>query len=341
MASLWRRNSKIRLLALCAAAAVLAGCAQTGPMNSGHQPQYAGTAPDVARLLHYCDRMAAQGNLDLALGMCARAHEKDQTNPLPLVKLAGVLTGLGRHEDALRSYRVLLAVDPLHVEGRYRLARSLIDLGRFQEAREELERALQVAPDDVRLYNALAVMTDKAGRHEEAQALYRSGLAYDPGNLSLRSNLGLSLVLGGQHAEGLALLSEIAAHPAAGPVTRANLALAQSHLERSRRLSEDTALVAPRTPVERRPIPTPLRSGAVSAPASLEPEPGLMATPLVMPGRGTASIALDSDALPEPQAGALRLLPPEQEAEDERDRVAEGGTAIETWLSGVFSNLFD
>ena len=54
-----------------------------------------------------------------------------------------------------------------------------------------------------------------------------------------------------------------------------------------------------------------------------------------------ASIALDSDALPEPQAGALRLPPTEQDAEDERDRVAEGGTAIETWLSGVFANLFD
>jgi Flp pilus assembly protein TadD len=184
-------------------------------------------------LLDYCKRLHSRGDLNLAAGICNRAHEINPTDPAPLIELARVLEELEVTESAVEAYRAALLLDPEQTDALYGLGKIYIDQQRYDLAMEPLEAAAQQPTDDPRIYNALGVIMDQQGQHADAQAYYRQGLEHSPRNVSLRNNLGLSMVLDGQPEAGLAMLRDVAAEPAAGATTGRNLEMASQMAAKS------------------------------------------------------------------------------------------------------------
>jgi len=177
-------------------------------------------------LLAYCKRLHDRGDLNLAAGICNRAHEISPTDPAPLIELARVMEDMEMTQSAEEAYRAALLLDPGHNDALYGLGKIYIDQQRYDLAMEPLQAAAAQDTDDPRIYNALGVIMDQQGQHADAQAYYREGLEHSPRNVSLRNNLGLSMVLDGQPEEGLAMLRDVAAEPAAGATTGRNLEMA-------------------------------------------------------------------------------------------------------------------
>lgn len=177
-------------------------------------------------LLDYCKSLHSRGDLNLAAGICNRAHEINPTDPAPLVELARIMEKLGRPASAEEAYRAALLLDPQQTDALYGLGKIYIDQQRYDLAMGPLEAAAQGQSGDPRIYNALGVIMDQQGQHADAQAYYKQGLAHSPRNVSLRNNLGLSMVLDGQPEAGLAMLRDVAAEPAAGATAGRNLEMA-------------------------------------------------------------------------------------------------------------------
>jgi Flp pilus assembly protein TadD len=177
-------------------------------------------------LLDYCKNLRSRGDLNLAAGICNRAHEINPTDPAPLIELARVLEELEMTASAEEAYRAALLLDPQQTNALYGLGKIYIDQRRYDMAVGPLEAAAEVQSDDPRIYNALGVIMDQQGQHADAQAYYKQGLAHSPRNVSLRNNLGLSMVLDGQPEAGLAMLRDVAAEPASGATAGHNLEMA-------------------------------------------------------------------------------------------------------------------
>ncbi len=214
----------VRLAAVLALAGLTVACAspQHGPTvaPAGYGKDDASRA---ARLVQYCDRLAAKGELVTALGLCARAHEIDPDNPETLMKVAAILQSLDRGEAAAQTYGLLLERHPGHQEARYSLGKLYMQSGEHSLAAMHFDQAIRANPEDPRPYNALGILRDQAGEHQAAQALYRTALERDPGNLSVRNNLGLSLALSGQRDAAIDVLAELAVDPAANETVLRNL----------------------------------------------------------------------------------------------------------------------
>jgi Flp pilus assembly protein TadD len=202
-------------------------------------------------LLDYCKRLHSRGDLNLAAGICNRAHEINPTDPLPLIELARVLEALEMAASAEEAYRAALLLDPQQTDALYGLGKIYIDQQRYDMAMGPLEAAAQVQTDDPRIYNALGVIKDQQGQHADAQAYYHQGLAHSPRNVSLRNNLGLSMVLGGQPEAGLAMLRDVAAEPAAGATAGRNLEMASQIAAQRILEAPDEGASAPDTPDSR------------------------------------------------------------------------------------------
>ena len=177
-------------------------------------------------LLDYCKSLHSRGDLNLAAGICNRAHEINPTDPAPLIELARVMESLERTAAAEEAYRAALLLDPQQTDALYGLGKIYIDQQRYDLAMGPLEAAAASDSDDPRIYNALGVVMDQQGQHQEAQAYYQQGLAHSPRNVSLRNNLGLSMVLSGQPEAGLAMLRDVAAEPESGATAGHNLEMA-------------------------------------------------------------------------------------------------------------------
>jgi len=184
------------------------------------------TRSRVDRLTKYCKKLSSAKDLNLANGLCLRAHDLDPTNPLPLVLLASNFQIAGDDERAIEAYSKVLEHHPDNAEVSYRLGKLLAALGREQEAMDTLLAGLEHNPDEPRLMNVVGILKDQEGDHSTAQFYYRESLEADPGNVSVENNLGLSLALSGQAEEAVALLENVVARPDADEVSHRNLELA-------------------------------------------------------------------------------------------------------------------
>ena len=218
----------ITALVLLGACSSTAQVAQTNAnsMNLYGPETDEATRSRVDRLTTYCKKLSSAKDLNLANGLCLRAHDLDPTNPLPLVLLASNFQIAGDDDRAIEAYQQVLTHHPENAEVSYRLGKLLAALGREQEAMETLLAGLEHNPDEPRLLNVVGILKDQEGDHSTAQFYYRESLESDPKNVSVENNLGLSLALSGQAEEAVALLENVVAQPGADEVSHRNLELA-------------------------------------------------------------------------------------------------------------------
>jgi len=118
----------------------------------------------------YALLLSGMGRHDEAVAEAQRAHELDPLNLLTFTVVGDTLFYARRFDRSVAAYRKCLELDPTFGAAHTDLARSLEQLGRADEAIEEFVRGT-AGPDGVpRPSSGLAILYARAGRMEEARA---------------------------------------------------------------------------------------------------------------------------------------------------------------------------
>jgi len=127
-----------------------------------------------------------------------------------LYRQAKRLTDEGALQEAVRTYRELLAIEPSHLRAHNNLGVVYDRLGDHRRALAEYQAAEELDPDDVRLQCNIAAVLASLGRYREAEAKLTRALDSDPKNADARENLGLVYFKKGLYTEAATELSRAA-----------------------------------------------------------------------------------------------------------------------------------
>ncbi len=107
--------------------------------------------------------------------------------------LATVLQELGRHDEALAEYSVVLRLRPDHADAWLAAGVSLGALNRIREAEDAIRRAITLRPVFPQAHNNLGAMLRLQKRDEESAAAFQTAYAQAPNDASINTNLGSAL----------------------------------------------------------------------------------------------------------------------------------------------------
>jgi serine/threonine protein kinase/tetratricopeptide (TPR) repeat protein len=125
----------------------------------------------------YALLLSGMGRHDEALAEAERALEFDPLNLLNHTVVGDVLFYARRYERSIGFYRRCIALDPTFGSGHTDLARSLEHVGRTDEALEEFLLGTKAADGRPRPSTGLAILYARAGRRQEARATLDEVLA--------------------------------------------------------------------------------------------------------------------------------------------------------------------
>lgn len=152
-------------------------------------------APESVELLTLSGAFARQsGDLQGALALFCRAATTASALPELHNNVGVILEELGRHGDALGSYREALRLKPDYCEASCNMANALKSLGRNEEALAGYRAALASNPANEDAHYNLANTLRLEGRWQEAVESYGNLVALAPGHLSGWINLGGALM---------------------------------------------------------------------------------------------------------------------------------------------------
>ncbi|USR91129.1 tetratricopeptide repeat protein [Phormidium yuhuli AB48] len=110
----------------------------------------------------------------------------------------------GRYEDAERTWRRVLEIDPNNVAAYYNLGNALSDQGKLDEAIAAYNRAIQLNPEYANAYNNLGLALYDQGKLDEAIAAYNRAIQLNPESAIAYNNLGNALSDQGNLDEAIA-----------------------------------------------------------------------------------------------------------------------------------------
>lgn len=178
----------------------------------------------TVRHWHAVDYLAMLGRLDEALPELKLAREMDPWSTI-IIEGCGFVQMLSRrYNDAIRTYREVLELDPYFYKSYSSIGRALIQQGKYKDAIESLEKGRSLGGDLPNILGALGQAHALAGHWDEARALLEkldvvSRTRYVPSTCSAIIHLGLGenqraldlLEIGCEHRE-IALVG-IKVHP--------------------------------------------------------------------------------------------------------------------------------
>lgn len=95
-------------------------------------------------------------------------------------------------EEAVKTYRRAIKLDPGDKEAHEYLAWACDRLGRYEEALEAYKQAIAIEPNDARNHSSLGLVYEQLGLHEEAIEAYRQAIKIDANDNHARAYLNLS-----------------------------------------------------------------------------------------------------------------------------------------------------
>eukprot|EP00040_Diaphanoeca_grandis_P020953 m.111464 g.111464 ORF g.111464 m.111464 type:complete len:498 (-) comp28123_c1_seq2:78-1571(-) len=145
-----------------------------------------------------------------AEAVCRAALIVDNSNVLLLMRLGSVLDDRDQNDEADRTYRFALTIDPKHSGTLCNLGCLLMEkFGNEVEAKALYLRALEAEPSHVNaLYNLANLLYYSQDRIEEAETLYKRVLALCPTDVDTLNALGGILVNTGKVDEAKALFTQ-------------------------------------------------------------------------------------------------------------------------------------
>jgi TolB-like protein/Flp pilus assembly protein TadD len=118
----------------------------------------------------YALLLSGMGRHEEAIAEAQRAHELDPLNLLTYTVVGDTLFYARRFDRSVESYRKCLELDPTFGAAHTDLARSLEQVGRAEEAIEEFVRGTAGADGLPRPSSGLAILYARAGRRDDARA---------------------------------------------------------------------------------------------------------------------------------------------------------------------------
>jgi adenylate cyclase len=118
----------------------------------------------------YALLLSGMGRHEEAIAEAQRAHELDPLNLVTYTVVGDTLFYARRYERSVASYRKCLELDPTFGAAHTDLARSLEQVGRADEAVEEFVRGTAGADGLPRPSSGLAILYARAGRQDDARA---------------------------------------------------------------------------------------------------------------------------------------------------------------------------
>ena len=136
------------------------------------------------------DLETAERHHRIALGILEKVGKTDAAT---MVGLAIVETRLGRLDEAERTYRAVIELEPDVAEWHYDFGGFLASRGRYEEAAAELATALSLEPERAEGYYRLGIVQLSLGRPAEAIRSWDEGLRRAPRDVVLRAQLAWTL----------------------------------------------------------------------------------------------------------------------------------------------------
>lgn len=144
----------------------------------------------------YADK--AKPHLERAFRLSDRLTEKDRLYIAAWYSIASLDS-----EGAIRSFREIIAKYPLEIEAHLRLARLLRGEGRMEEAVEACRQALAVDAGSKDIYNTLGMTYAEMSRHDEAISMFRRYIELAPGEPNAHDSLGMGYQWAGRYGEAI------------------------------------------------------------------------------------------------------------------------------------------
>jgi tetratricopeptide (TPR) repeat protein len=122
----------------------------------------------------------AQGRLELAALVLARAAEIDAKDPGVYNGLALLALRQGKAQDAFDRFDQATKLDPKYIDARFNKASVLLDAGDYVRAKQELTAVIEAAPDDLSARVALGVALRGLKDFDGARATWERVVAGAP-----------------------------------------------------------------------------------------------------------------------------------------------------------------
>jgi protein O-mannosyl-transferase len=135
-----------------------------------------------------------QGKVDEALRSYRRSVILNPGRPDVRYNFARLLARKGQQDEAIVNYRLVLQVDPKNALAHYSLGSLLGMRGDIGEARQYLEQAINLKPDYAEAHSNLGNVLSMQGQPKEAVQHYQKSLEADPNSDDTRFNLGMALL---------------------------------------------------------------------------------------------------------------------------------------------------
>ncbi|MGI4985526.1 MAG: tetratricopeptide repeat protein [Janthinobacterium lividum] len=238
-ASVRRRALHVVVCALFGSATlgVTGGCTTTTHVTEA-RPVPLNRSPSSTSELHIAEVALEAGNTDMAKTVFERLVRSNPDSVPGLTGLGNTLYSVGDFTRAGVYFERASRIDPRADAPLIGVARVAIRQRRFDDAITTYRQVLARAPNDPLACAGLGVALDLKGRHAEAQAELRRGLSANPGDPVLSIDLGLSLVLSGDARQGANVLLDVTHYPEAPPQARQDLALAYGLLGNTQAATE-------------------------------------------------------------------------------------------------------
>ena len=239
-------------LAACCATLVIAlgACTTTTRQSVDSRPVMRNSAPSTMSELRIADTALDSGNVELATSLYEKAVQADPHSVAGLTGLGNTLYTVGDFTRAGVYYDRASKADANATAPLIGLARVAMRQRRFDDAISTYRRLLALTPDDPLASAGLGAALDLSGDHTGAQAVLREALRKNVGDPLLSVNLGLSLTLSGDPREGANGLLDVTRFPAAPPQARQDLALAYGLLGNREAAAEILSRDLPKASVE-------------------------------------------------------------------------------------------
>ena len=197
---------------------LLAGC---GTINQSWLDAVASTEQPDQDLMRVASDIEAQGQAAAALPIYERAAAASNDTKTQL-RLADAYARSGKTDQAIQTYRTVLAAAPDNPDALLGLGSALVRAGDPDGAVAVLAKVAPVA-NTMSAYNRLGVAQTLAGQFAQAHLSFDAASALAPDDLDIRSNLALAAALDGQEAKAMDATRALIKSPGAEARHRRNL----------------------------------------------------------------------------------------------------------------------
>jgi tetratricopeptide (TPR) repeat protein len=120
----------------------------------------------------------------------SHAIEVTQNNYLAHNNLGIAYGSLGRHQDAIETYKQAIRIKPDYAEVHYNLGVAYGSLGRYQDEIEAYKQAIRIKPNYAKAHYNLGIAYGSLGRHQDAIESYKQAIRIKPDYAMAHCNLG-------------------------------------------------------------------------------------------------------------------------------------------------------